>query len=235
MKKEADLAEHVDAAQAQDESLKQREAACMKKEAGLVEQAAAAQAQDESLKQREAACMKKEADLVEHVDAAQAQDESLKQREAACMKLEADLTRSQDKVALQECELHKRAGEVQARHEQMERERVAALQDACAHCVGLVLHNTKTTLRTASDSIAEHCAMSPNQVAEATPGNKYPLLALLTGGSGRVTQLPGITAKTVQAWRDEFLAPGGTLILALLRSGLNLRKQRRGRVQAPGR
>lgn len=137
------------------------------------------------------------------------------------MKLEADLTRSQDKVALQECELHKRAGEVQARHEQMERERVAALQDACAHCVGLVLHNTKTTLRTASDSIAEHCAMSPNQVAEATPGNKYPLLALLTGGSGRVTQLPGITAKTVQAWRDEFLAPGGTLILALLRSGLN--------------
>jgi len=34
-----------------------------------------------------------------------------------------------------------------------------------------------------------------------------------------VTEIDGITAVAIRAWREQFLAPGGTLVLALLRSG----------------
>ena len=239
-KRENRLAEEAAAARTRDEALTQRESACVKMEADaearqqqLAKELAAAQQQAKALAQQETACKRVEDDLqvkqqqaAEQAASMQAQEDALVQRELVCDTKFAELAQSQERsmqrqqtLELQQRELYTRAAEVQARHEQLERVRVAAMQDVCAHCVGLVLHNTKTSLRTASEGIAEHCDVLPNQVVEATPGSKYPLLALLTPGSGRVTELDGITVETVQAWREQFLAPGGALLLALLRSG----------------
>jgi len=117
-----------------------------------------------------------------------------------------------------EADLYQRANEVQTRHQEIEHARMAAMQHPCAHQIGLVLNNTRTPLSTARDGISQFCDVGHDQVVHAAPPNKYPLLLLLSQSGGRLAESDGINPDTIQGSR-QMLAPGGKLVLVVLRPG----------------
>ena len=236
-REEASLRQQQQQQQEQEAAHQAREAAQLKESARLKQESAGLKHELERQQQESAQLQQRRRELAAEASQLEAQKSAQlarqleleqeaarlatqKAEDAARLELwERQLECRAGELRQRETELHERAQEVQARHDEMERVRLAAMQDACAYQVGLVLNNgLKTSLSTAQEGVAQFCDVSSEQVVAAAPDGKYPLVILFSPGGNRLVEMDGINPGAIQAHRKK-LAPGGKLVLALLRPG----------------